>query len=1048
MAPKHRAGDEPQQAPAAAQAASGEPLRVLFVEDRPADAELCLIELRNAGFDVVADIVETREELTAKLCTGEYDVVLSDYGLQGWTGADALELMHGLGRDIPFILVTGSLGDEAAVDCVKQGAADYVIKDRLARLPVAVRQALARERLRHGQAEAVRALKDSEQRYRSLVENSPDGILLMSDWRWTFANPAAARVFGAARREDLIGRRMLESVEPALRDKVRQRIERSASTGKINLPIERRLVRLDGSLVDVDVVAIPIVEGVKGTAQVVFRDITERKRAELNLALKNVILSTQQETSLDGILVVDEHGKIISFNQHFVELWDIPPEVGASGSDERALQWVSDKLADPDAFMARVAHLYEHREEKSREDIALKDGRTFDRYSAPMFGADGRYYGRVWYFRDITERKQAEGLLKASETRFRALIEHSMDLVTIMGADGRFKYSSPAVARLLGYEPGELIGDVGFGFVHPDDMPRAQAALGAALRGDTAVIRQTFRFRHKDGSWRVFESVVTNLLGEPTVAGVVINSRDVTDRARSEEALRRSEADFRGLVEHAPLGIYRATPEGRFLTVNPALIRMLGYAWAEEVLRLDIGRDVYADPEQRNKLLTDDAQHNEAGTETEWKRKDGSIITVRVSIHAVYGLGGQVECYEGLVGDITQQRSLENQFRQAQRMEAVGRLAGGVAHDFNNILTAITGYSELLLEDLGPKDPKRADVGEIKAAAMRATALTRQLLAFSRKQVLQTRVVDLNELVQTLDNMLHRLIGEDVRLELSLALALGAVRADPGQIEQVILNLAVNSRDAMPSGGRLTIETANVDLDEAYARAHAGALPGRYVMLAVSDTGVGMDGEIRSHIFEPFFTTKEVGKGTGLGLATVYGIVKQSGGSVWVYSEPGRGTTFKIYLPQVDELPETGDLPAPLQPVAGGRETILLAEDDPSVRAIVSDVLTQKGYRVLRAPDGQTALAIARGQPEEIHLLLTDLVMPGMTGRDLAEALTAERSGLRVLYMSGYTDDAVVRHGVLTDGMPYLQKPFAPRALATKVREVLDRPRAPVAATL
>jgi len=329
-------------------------------------------------------------------------------------------------------------------------------------------------------------------------------------------------------------------------------------------------------------------------------------------------------------------------------------------------------------------------------------------------------------------------------------------------------------------------------------------------------------------------------------------------------------------------------------------------------------------------------------------------------------------------------------------------------------------------------------VEEIKAAALRAAALTRQLLAFSRKQVMQTRVLDLNGVVRTLEKMLHRLIGEDVKLEFSLAAALGAVRADPGQIEQVIMNLAVNSRDAMPTGGSITIETANVDLDEAYAREHAGALPGRYVMLAVSDTGIGMDAETRSQVFEPFFTTKELGKGTGLGLATVYGIVKQSGGYVWVYSEPGHGATFKIYLPRVDEQPEAENLAAPETPVAGGRETVLIAEDDPAVRKIVGEVLTQKGYRVLRAPDGPAALEISRAEPGKIHLLVTDLVMPGMTGRELAEALVAERPGLPVLYMSGYTDDAVVRHGVLQEGMPYLQKPFAPRALASRVREVLD----------
>jgi two-component system cell cycle sensor histidine kinase/response regulator CckA len=517
-------------------------------------------------------------------------------------------------------------------------------------------------------------------------------------------------------------------------------------------------------------------------------------------------------------------------------------------------------------------------------------------------------------------------------------------------------------------------------------------------------------------------------------------NRTEAERLGVQKALQRSDAEYRGLVEHAPLGVYRSTPEGRFLHVNPALVTMLGYESVEEVLRLDLARDVYADPRARAALIPQYAQQDVANAETVWKRKDGRPLTVRLSVRILRGPAGRIECFEGLAEDITQQRSLEDQVRQAQRLEAVGRLAGGVSHDFNNILTAITGFSDLLLEDLAPGDPKRADVEEIRAAATRAAALTRQLLAFSRKQVLQPRVMDVNGLVTGLHRVLQRLIGEDVRLEVALAPGLGAVRADPGQLEQVILNLAVNARDAMPHGGRLTIETENVELDEAYARDHPPTAPGPYVLLAVSDTGVGMDAEVRSHLFEPFYTTKEQGKGTGLGLATVYGIVQQSGGHVWAYSEPGRGATFKIYLPRVN-APVEASAPVPTAvPAAGGRETVLLAEDDPGVREVASDALEHKGYHLLRAPDGQTALEMAAAHAGTIHLLVTDMVMPGMTGRELAEALAALRPGIRVLYMSGYTDDAVIRHGVLEDSLPYLQKPFAPDALARKVREVLDRP--------
>ncbi len=523
-------------------------------------------------------------------------------------------------------------------------------------------------------------------------------------------------------------------------------------------------------------------------------------------------------------------------------------------------------------------------------------------------------------------------------------------------------------------------------------------------------------------------------------------SRAEAERDREHEALRaqqgmlqQSEADYRRLVEHAPLGIYRSTPEGRFLRVNPALVAMLGYGTADELLRLNMRWDVYATPEDREGLSAGIGDKDVSTAEIHWKRKDGHPLTVRVAARAVRGSDGAIESFEGIVEDVTRQRLLEEQYRQAQRLEAVGRLAGGVAHDFNNALTAIGGYADLLLQALPAGDARREDANEIRAAAARAAGLTRQLLAFSRRQVLQPRVLDLNAVVETLHRMLRRLIGEDVKLALSLATGSLAVRADPGQLEQVILNLAVNARDAMPRGGTLTLETAEMELDEAYRREHAGVTPGRYVMLAMTDTGTGMDAEVRAHLFEPFFTTKEQGKGTGLGLATVYGIVQQSGGHIWAYSEPGRGTTFKIYLPRTDEAIETAEPVAAPRPAAGGVETVLLAEDDPAVREVTAAMLAQRGYRVLRAPDGQAALEMARAHPGPIPLLVTDIVMPGMTGPELADALRRERAGLRTLFISGYTDDAVVRQGVLEAGMPYLQKPFTLDDLIRRVRGLLDR---------
>jgi signal transduction histidine kinase/ActR/RegA family two-component response regulator len=418
-------------------------------------------------------------------------------------------------------------------------------------------------------------------------------------------------------------------------------------------------------------------------------------------------------------------------------------------------------------------------------------------------------------------------------------------------------------------------------------------------------------------------------------------------------------------------------------------------------------------------------------------RRDGKEITVELSITALRR--GERYLFNGFVRDLTEKLAAEAQLHHALKMETIGQLTGGVAHDFNNLLTVITGYGELLLDRLPLGDPVRESVGEMKKAGDRAASLTRQLLAFSRQQVVVPRVLDLNAVVADMDKMLRRLIGEDVELASALDPALGPVKADPGQVEQVLLNLAVNARDAMPQGGRLTVETANVELDAEYARLHQEVRPGPYVLLAVSDTGVGMDEATRARVFEPFFTTKGPGKGTGLGLATVYGIVRQAGGHVEVYSEPGRGSAFKVYLPRAEASPspaKSGGNPAGGPP---GTETLLLVEDEDAVRALARHALRMNGYTVLEARDGAEAVRLAEGHRGRIDVLVTDVVMPRMGGRELAERLAAPHPEAKVLFLSGYTDDAVVRHGILEAEVEFLQKPFSPAALAAKVREVLAR---------
>ncbi|HTR64959.1 MAG TPA: ATP-binding protein [Terriglobales bacterium] len=507
----------------------------------------------------------------------------------------------------------------------------------------------------------------------------------------------------------------------------------------------------------------------------------------------------------------------------------------------------------------------------------------------------------------------------------------------------------------------------------------------------------------------------------------------------AQEGLRRSELNFRSLVTNAPYGICRFDHAGTIVEGNPALVSMLGYESNAELAGRNL-TSLHTDVQQWFELADRfRSGHRFSGIPAEWVCKNGKTIAVRLSGNSVRE--GNADFFELYAEDVTERRALELQLRQSQKMEAVGRLAGGIAHDFNNLLMVISGYCEFLMNRSAMNPELSGPAGEIAAAADRATTLTRQLLAFSRKQMLAPKVFDLNSVVNENLKMLARLIGEDIDLVRIPGVDLGRVKADPGQIEQVIMNLAVNARDAMPRGGRLTIETSNIYLDESYTSFHTPVKPGEYVMLAVSDNGGGMDTETQSHIFEPFFTTKGQ-QGTGLGLSTVYGIVKQSGGYVWVYSEVGRGTTFKIYLPRVVESGESAaqDSPAPQAQYHRAQETILLVEDEVTLRGLVRQYLESQGYTVLEAPDGASAIALSATHPGPIHLLLTDVIMPGMNGRELSQRISSVRPETKVLFVSGYTENVIGENGMLEPGVSFLQKPFSLTALRTRVRELLDQP--------
>lgn len=513
---------------------------------------------------------------------------------------------------------------------------------------------------------------------------------------------------------------------------------------------------------------------------------------------------------------------------------------------------------------------------------------------------------------------------------------------------------------------------------------------------------------------------------------------EIEEHRLSEEALRQAEEKYRSIFENAVEGLFLMSPNEKFLEVNAAMVHMLGYASKDELMDIDPTTQLYADPRTRIEMLDQLQKTGHIdGAEVEWKRKDGERITVRLGGSVLRNTRGDAIGFEGSAHDITEQRALEAQLRQAQKMEAIGLLADGVAHDFNNMLSVIMGYSEILQMDAeaGSKTAECAE--EIEKAAQRAAGLTRQLLVFSRRQVFQPEILDLNAVVGETEKMLRRLIGENIELRCVLDPGLARVKADPGQIEQVIMNMAINARDAMPKGGTLVIETANVELDDTYARQHASVAPGPYVMLAVSDTGRGMDAEIQSRIFEPFFTTKEKGEGTGLGLSTVYGIVRQSGGTIWVYSEVGKGTTFKVYLPQTREKRRPERRTPRSAGSSAGSETILLVEDEESIRKLTQQALERQGYTVLTAANGQEALEAANRHEGTIHLVISDVVLPVMGGPEMAMRLRETRSETKVMFISGYTDNTIAHHGVL-ETATLVQKPFTPLALVNKVREVLE----------
>jgi two-component system, cell cycle sensor histidine kinase and response regulator CckA len=921
----------------------GKPLRILNVEDSPQDVMLLTRHLTSSGYEITNDRVETAAEMEAALAACEWDVILCDYSMPKFNAIAALELLHETRLDIPFIIISGTVGEEIAVEAMLSGANDYLPKNNLMRLVPAIERELT-------EAENRRLQRRAEEE-RRIISEIVQGVLTA---------PALDEFLSLVHRSisQLV---FADNCFVMLHD------------------LEHDINHYEFWVDKSDARPVPRPMG-KGFASYVLR---EGKPLLLNEGTRRRMI---------------ERGEV--------------EQIGSSSSS-----WLGVPLRTP---------------QRNIGVLVLQDYDDADTYSQ----RDLEFVSSVGdQIAMAIERKRSEQEIRLQATA----LEATANAMVITDTAGNITWVNPAFTALTGYTSDEAVGEnprlLNSG-KHSNDLYRdlwSTLLAGNVWQGEMVN-------RRKDGSLYIEEQVITPVTSE---SGEVINfiavKQDITERRHAEKALIESEERYRELVENAIDIIYTHDLQGNFTSVNKAAERITGYA-REEAMSMNIAHTIVPEylEKAREMVQSKLAGRDVTAYELEILAKDGRRVAVEVNTRVIFQ-NGQPYAIQGIARDITERKHLEEQFLQAQKMEAIGLLAGGIAHDFNNLLTAISGYSDLTLKKMEPDHPLRPNVEEIKDAGARAANLTGQLLAFSRKQVLKPRVHNVNAVITEIERMLKRIIRESVELRTVLDPDLGNIKADPGQIEQVIVNLAVNARDAMSGGGTLILETKNIYLNEEDARLHPKLSTGPFVKIIVTDTGEGMDEHVQRRIFEPFFTTKEIGKGSGLGLSTVHGIVKQSGGDIMVESAQGQGTRFEIFLPCVDENVQKPRWEETSYEEFTGTETILLVEDEEAVRKLVREILGTSGYKVLEAAGGSSALAICDAYTEPIHMLLTDVIMPKMGGVELKQRVVERRPQIKTLYMSGYTDDSVISSGLLDTGTAFIEKPFTPDDLARKVREVLDK---------
>jgi two-component system NtrC family sensor kinase len=798
-------------------------------------------------------------------------------------------------------------------------------------------------------------LKQSEQRFREMAELLP-GVVFEVDTsgRLTYVNQSGFETLGYTKEDFEKGMNAFDLIEPKDRGRVIDDIGKVLK-GNFEGPNEYALIKKGGGMFPCIITVAPIVQsGDVVGARGVILDISQHEMVEEELRYRNLLLSTQQDTSLDGILVVDENGKWVSFNRRFVNMWGIPDEIVASRNDEDALQFVLDKLADPDGFIVRVQYLYEHTDETSNEEIELNDGRTFDRYSAPVSSSSGEYFGRVWYFRDITERRKTEDMLKGYQ-------QHLQDMVRDRTAE----------------------------------LTERTAELSAAIE----------LLQEKMSEGRRGEKFIKNIL-ESIDERLIVLGRD-----------------------YGIISANRAFCEG----VDMPLEEVIGKHCYE--LLHDRQSPCFEGGEECS--VSKVFNTGEPAMAAHTHNHNGGSLYVETKTYPMRDDEGNIGSVIQIIHDVTEKRKLEDQLRHSQKMEAIGQLAGGVAHDFNNRLAAIMNYAFILKTNMSPDNPLRVHVNQIMNSSERAAHLTQNLLTFSRKHVINPRPVRVNDVVEGIEKLLVRVIGEDIELKTELSEEELVVMADSGQIEHVLINLATNARDAMPRAGRVAIATSRVMLGLEFFEGRSTVKPGHYALISFMDAGDGMDAETKGKVFEPFFTTKGVDKGTGLGLSIVYGIVKQHGGYITVESEPGLGTAFYVFLPLISVRAEQVAPDMAVDP-AGGSETVLLVEDDEDVRKPLRQMLEGFGYEVIEAVDGEDAIEKFLQSRKNIGLLMLDVILPGLNGIEVLREVRKLEPGMRAIFTSGYSKEHVWSKGLPMPGTAFLSKPVAPEMLLEKVRAALD----------